>query len=123
MDRDTGRSPEELLPLRPVELQILVALGSRPRHGYGILQDAEERGEGGAVPGLATLYRALRRLDGQGLIETCEAPEDDEEAVKDPERRRYFRLTRPGRQVLEAEVARLRRLVDEVDLVGERGRP
>lgn len=112
MENGSPRSPETLLPLRPVELQILVSLGSGPRHGYGILQDADERGEGDAVPGLATLYRALRRLDDEGLIENCEAPQHaDEEA--DLDRRRYFRLTALGREVLEAEIARLRRLVEE----------
>lgn len=112
MENGSPRSPETLLPLRPVELQILVSLGSGPRHGYGILQDADERGEGDAVPGLATLYRALRRLDDEGLIQSCEAPQHaDEEA--DLERRRYFRLTPLGREVLEAEIARLRRLVEE----------
>lgn len=118
-----GRAPGaagKFLPLRPVELQILVGLGPGPRHGYGILQDAEDRGEGEAVPGLATLYRALRRLDDQGLIETCAAPDDVDEAA-DPDRRRYFRLTGPGHDVLDAEVARLRRLVEEVDLVEEGG--
>lgn len=112
MENGSLRSPETLLPLRPVELQILVSLGAGPRHGYGILQDADERGEGDAVPGLATLYRALRRLDDKGLIESCEAPQHaDEEA--DLDRRRYFRLTTLGREVLEAEIARLRRLVEE----------
>src|SRR5436853_3122916 len=46
MDRD--RRIETLLPLRPVEFHILLSLAGGERHGYGIMQDARERGE--AVP-------------------------------------------------------------------------
>ncbi len=65
MDRD--RRSESLLPLRPVEFHILLSLAGGERHGYGIIQDARERGE--AVPDIGTLYRALARMVDQGLIE------------------------------------------------------
>jgi hypothetical protein len=38
MDRE--RRPETLLPLRPVEFQILLSLADGERHGYGMMQDA-----------------------------------------------------------------------------------
>ncbi|HSR40854.1 MAG TPA: PadR family transcriptional regulator [Longimicrobiales bacterium] len=97
---------ESFLPLRPVEFQVVAILATGPRHGYAILQEAEDRGEGRAVPGLATLYRGLRRLEGEGLIERCD-PGDDED-----ERRRTYALTALGRRVAAAEARRLSGLVD-----------
>lgn len=95
------RSAEQFLPLRPVEFQILLSLGRGPRHGYRIIQDTEERGEGHAVPGLATLYRALRRLEGDGLIRQVDDAEETDE------RRRPFGLTDLGREVARLEARRL----------------
>lgn len=97
------------IPLRPVEFQILVSLGSGPRHGYRILQDADAR-RAGSVPGLATLYRALRRLSDSGLTLEVPAPPD---ADADDARRRYFQLTALGRAVARAEALRLRSLLGE----------
>jgi DNA-binding PadR family transcriptional regulator len=109
--------PTNYLPLRAVEFQIALTLSRGARHGYAIIQDAEDRGEGRAVPGLATLYRALRRMEGQGLIER--APVDD--AVD--ERRRPYRLTALGRAVAEAEAHRLElqvRAAADARLLGKR---
>ena len=64
-----GRDPDAFLPLRAVEFQIVLSLSEGDKHGYAIIQDARDRGEGAAVPGLATLYRALRRLESEGLVE------------------------------------------------------
>lgn len=100
---------ETHLPLRPVEFQILVSLGREPRHGYGILQETRGRGAGAAVPGLATLYRALRRLEERGLVEEAPAPE----ARQEDERRQVYGLTPLGRRVAAAEVRRLELLVSE----------
>ena len=96
-----SQSPEEFLPLRPVEFQILLSLGHGPRHGYRIIQDAEDRGEGHAVPGLATLYRGLRRLDAEGLIRQSEHDESQDD------RRRPYELTTLGREVARLEARRL----------------
>jgi len=95
------RRPEEFLPLRAVEFQILLSLSHGPRHGYRIIQDAEERGEGRAVPGLATLYRALRRLETEALIRPCPEPDPSDE------RRRPYELTRLGREVARLEAERM----------------
>src|SRR3982750_263607 len=65
MDRE--RSIDRFLPLRAVELEILICLAAGERHGYAIIQEAEERGMG-AVPDVGTLYRALRRMEEQGFI-------------------------------------------------------
>lgn len=108
----------EFLPLRAVEFQIVLSLGHGARHGYRIIQDAEERGEGEAVPGLATLYRALRRLESEGLIRQADIASDEDE------RRRPYELTALGREVAELEARRLAsqlRSAEEADLLGEAG--
>jgi DNA-binding PadR family transcriptional regulator len=103
MDRD--RRAETLLPLRPVEFQILLSLTSGERHGYAIMREARERGE--AAPDVGTLYRALSRLVDQGLIETADAkPAPD----ADDERRNYYRITNAGLRVAKAEARRLEAL-------------
>ena len=98
------REPDALLPLTPVVYEILVSLGDEERHGYGIMQEIEIR-TGGSVnlrPG--TLYRAVDRMLGLGLIEEPDARPDPE---FDDERRRYYRMTEFGRRVVSAEAERL----------------
>lgn len=110
MDRD--RRTESLLPLRPVEFQILLSLASSDRHGYGIIQDARELGE--TVPDIGTLYRALARMVDQGLIEaTGSRPADD-----DNDRRNYYRITDAGRRVAKAEARRLAGLTQAARIGG-----
>jgi len=103
-------NPEKYLPLRPVEFQVLVSLYRRDRHGYAILQEVEDRGDAGAVPGLATLYRAILRLENDALIERVENGSSDTA----DERRRVYRLTPLGRAVVDAEARRLAPMVDLV---------
>jgi DNA-binding PadR family transcriptional regulator len=100
--------PDDYLPLRPVEFQILASLAQGERHGYAILQEAEERGEGKAVPGLATLYRAIVRLEEIGFIARVASKDPDD----DDERRRVYGLTPLGKAVVQAEARRLAPLVD-----------
>ena len=102
MDRDR-RKPEAFLPLRPVEFHVLLSLASGERHGYGIIQDAELRGEA-RVPDVGTLYRALARMVERGLI----SPSDGA-GTRDTgdERRHYYRLTPFGLSVARAEARRL----------------
>ena len=95
-------TPDQDIPLRSVELHILLSVVDRPRHGYAILQEAEERTGGRPGFEIPTLYRALRRLREADLIRTADPPEPDPD-----ERREYWEATRRGRRALEAELARL----------------
>ena len=58
--------------------------------------------------GPGTLYGTIKRLLASGLIEESDERPDPE---LDDERRRYYRMTRLGMQVLEAESARMAGLV------------
>ncbi len=101
------QNPQDFLPVRPVELLILAMLADGERHGYRIRQDIIEHTEGAVALEAANLYRSIRRLDAEGLIEESAR----RAAEGDDERRRYFRLSPLGRRVLAAEMLRLRRLV------------
>ena len=84
-------------------LQILIALADEDRHGYGILLEIERRNAGARL-GTGTLYTALKRLLAKGFIEeTEERPAPD----LDDARRRYYRLTAPGRTAAREETGRL----------------
>src|SRR5919204_3855726 len=101
------RSPDDLLPLRPVEALVLTMLSAGERHGYGIRQDILEHSDGRIELEAGSLYRHIRRLEADGLVE----PGAQRHAPGDDERRIYYRLTPFGRTVLAAETRRLRRLV------------
>ena len=116
MTNDRDRRIEALLPLRPVEFHVLLSLAEGERHGYGIMQDAKERGE--AVPDVGTLYRALARMVDQGLIEAAESRPDAEGG----ERRNYYRITSFGIRVAKAEARRLEALTRAARLGGLLGK-
>jgi DNA-binding PadR family transcriptional regulator len=86
-----------------VEFHILLSLAVGERHGYGIIQDIEARGDA-AVPDVGTMYRALARMvDGRLIAATDHRPAPD----ADDERRNYYRITDLGLRVAKAEARRL----------------
>ncbi len=113
---------EGFLPLPPVEFHVLLSLCRGDRHGYGIMLDAGERTGGGLVLQVGTLYRALRRMKSAGLIvDSDRRPAKD----ADDERRNYYAVTPLGREVAEAEAARLDALLraaSESGLIGAPGK-
>jgi DNA-binding PadR family transcriptional regulator len=111
--------PESFLPLSTDALLILLALAASPLHGYGVIRDVEARSAGTTVLQTGALYRMLRRLLRDALIEECDAPAGE---GGDP-RRRFYRPTKLGRAVLDAEVARMARLVRAARLTESGKRP
>ncbi len=81
---------------------ILTALAAEPQHGYAVTEDVERMTDGRVRLRAGTLYAALDRLRGEGLIEV------DREEVVQSRLRRYYRLTAAGEQSLSAETIRLR---------------
>jgi len=88
-------------------LHILLALSDRPRHGYAIIKEIEDRTDGTVSLGTGTLYTALKRLRTDGLIE--EAPADPATGGR---RRRTYTLTDRGRTILAEQTGRLQALLD-----------
>jgi DNA-binding PadR family transcriptional regulator len=106
---ETTRDPGEMLPLPLAVLHILLALSDSERHGYGVMQEVAAFTEGRVRLGPGTLYGAIKRMLADRLIEEIG---DRPDPSIDDERRRYYRMTGLGRQVLTAELERLAQLVD-----------
>jgi DNA-binding PadR family transcriptional regulator len=102
MDRPR-RGTDKPAALSPVEFHILLSLAAGERHGYGIIQDIEARGET-AVPDVGTMYRALARMMENGLIQ---APTRRPAPDAGDERRNYYRITDAGWRAARAEARRL----------------
>lgn len=110
--------------MSPQVFQILLSLVDRPLHGYAIIQDVSARTNGEITLTASTLYDALARLVDQAWIAEVDAPADasgdsarDRRAApgagagRSDSRRRYYTLTRAGKQAAEAEAARLQRVL------------
>lgn len=92
----------ETLVLTESTYYILLSLHT-PQHGYGIMQQAEQMSGGRVRLAAGTLYGALNTLCDKGWI--IQLP------VVDGSRKKEYKLTEKGRQVLENELDRLRQLV------------
>src|ERR1700688_4287619 len=79
---------------------ILSSLAEGAKHGYALTKDIEVFAGVRLAPG--TLYEALSRLEGQGLIE----------AVESSDRRRPYRLTAGGAAALRTHLDAQRRVAD-----------
>jgi len=100
--------PQRFLPLKIHWFHIMLTLAGGEQHGYGIMQEVLNRTNGKVHLWPATLYGSIKRLIEAELIEESDerpAPEQDDA------RRRYYRLTAPGKRVLDAECERLQELV------------
>ncbi len=106
----TERSAESFLPLKPrIFLMLLVLVQEGPRHGYGLKEEVLRRTDGRLNLGPGTLYRTIQSMLGDGLTE--EVAKSPDAKVGD-ERRRNYRITALGRQVVAAEARRLQQLVE-----------
>ena len=81
---------------------ILLSLLS-PRHGYGIMQNAETLSAGRVKLAAGTLYGAINSLLEKGWIKALPGEKDS--------RKKEYVITEEGRSVLKSELARLQELV------------
>lgn len=95
------------LPLREPTFFILLSLSPGPKHGYAILKEVELLSDGRVKLSTGTLYGAIKRLLDDGWIRRVDDPLPND---TDRERKTYD-LTELGRRVLNAEIARLQKLV------------
>ena len=79
-------------------LLILASLAGGPKHGYSMMTDIETMT--GVRLGPGTMYGALARLEGQGLIK----------AVPSRDRRRPYQLTTKGAAGLREQLNLLQKL-------------
>lgn len=96
-----------------VSLVLLAVLGQsrQPLYGYQIAKRLEELGEGVLAGKQSALYPVLRNLEGSGLLAS-----EVEPSISGPPRR-YYRITKLGREVLREWIAAWEGTRDSVDRV------
>ncbi len=100
---------DDLTPLSTATFHILLCLGEGERHGYAIKREIAKRTNGKLKLGPGVLYGSINKLLELGFIEESGERPDPH---LDDERRRYYKITRLGKQAARAEGARLREMAD-----------
>jgi DNA-binding PadR family transcriptional regulator len=94
--------------VKPHWFYILLSVSTNPRYGAAIQEDVRGLSGGQVRLWPATLYGSLEELAGRGwLVEVGEDERPDEISGRE----RFYRITRPGREALESETARMESLV------------
>src|SRR5580704_7681032 len=103
---DSTKSP----PLSPAILHILLALAGGNLHGYGIIQEIARNSDGHYRLGPGTLYDNLKKLMDAGWV--ADAPAQRQKSKKEDDRR-FYTLTKKGKDALTTEVDRLQSVISE----------
>jgi transcriptional regulator len=111
----SGKSEKFDLPQGTLDLLILKVVALGEVHGYAISQRLQEVSEFVVQVPQGSLYPALHRLENRGLLVA------DWKETETGREAKFYRLTRKGRSVLEAETANWRRLAQAVGLILEMG--
>lgn len=100
-------------PLTESYFYILLCLYQKPRHGYGIMQEAARLSNGNVKIGSGTMYGAVSNMLKKGwIVETASDDPNDS-------RKRLYQLTDEGRNILQAEITRLQHLLSSAEQVME----
>ncbi|HZD30429.1 MAG TPA: PadR family transcriptional regulator [Candidatus Angelobacter sp.] len=89
---------------------ILEELGRGPSHGYRIAQQIKQRSQGVLDFKEGTLYPALHKLENDGVVEAYDG-------VEKGRPRRYYRITKAGRDALANDRAEWRELSRAVTMI------
>jgi PadR family transcriptional regulator PadR len=87
-----------------LDLLILKAVSLGPLHGYGVLLRIQQISGQALTIQQGSLYPALYRLEHQGAIASDWGESDNNRKAK------FYRLTRAGKQQLEAETEKWQRM-------------
>jgi DNA-binding PadR family transcriptional regulator len=93
-----------------LDLLLLSVLAAGPAHGYAIIAALRDRSEGMFDLPEGTIYPALHRLEGGGLLSSSWAEADGRQ-------RRVYALTQAGAAALAAEQTQWRRFAHGVQAV------
>lgn len=102
------RAIESYLPLSSQVFHVLLALADGEKHGYVISKEIARRTGNEVRLSAGTLYGIIKRLLDDGMIEESA---DRPDFSLDDQRRRYYRLTKLGHAVAEAEAERMERVI------------
>jgi DNA-binding PadR family transcriptional regulator len=114
MELDSIKSP----PLSSATLHILLALVGGNLHGYGIIQEVTRNSGGHYRLGPGTLYDNLRKLMTAGWVTDVpsSAAQQRKSGPAKEDDRRFYALSKKGKDALAIEVARLQNAVREANL-------
>ncbi|MGL4912853.1 MAG: PadR family transcriptional regulator [Romboutsia sp.] len=100
---------QKYIPLTEATYYILLSM-IEPIHGYKLMQNVEEMTSGKVKLGPGTLYGATSKLVKDEVIE---------QVVTEDERRKSYKLTSLGRQILKLEYERLKSQVRDGEEIVE----
>jgi len=100
----------------PVQMWILLILSEGPNYGYKVIQRLEAMFAGYWRPKAGTIYPALEKLSRGGYIS------GKVEHRADGPDRRYYTITEKGEQALRSGIRRWSRLMEYLEVYGERHR-
>lgn len=92
------------VPMTETGFYILLCL-QEEMHGYNIVQKVEKMTEGEIRISPGTMYGSLGKMEKDGLIRF----------IREEEKRKIYHITELGREVLELEKKRIRRLFRNVE--------
>ena len=87
------------VPMTETGFYILLCL-QKENHGYGIVQNVKEMTEGEITITPGTMYGSLSKMEKDGLIKF----------IREEEKRRVYKITDLGSEVLSLELKRIKRL-------------
>ncbi|MBO5606316.1 MAG: PadR family transcriptional regulator [Treponema sp.] len=91
------------VPMTETGFYILFCL-QEEMHGYSITQKVRELTGGDVTIGPGTMYGTLSKMEKDGLIEF----------IREEEKRKLYKITDAGREVLDLEMKRIRRLYKNI---------
>jgi DNA-binding PadR family transcriptional regulator len=103
-------------PLSSATLHILLALAGGDLHGYGIIKEVARNSDGHYRVGPGTLYDNLKKLMDAGLVADAPTSSKRKPAATKDDDRRFYTLTKVGKNTLATEVDRLQSVVNEARL-------
>ena len=92
------------VPMTETGFYILFCL-QEEMHGYNITQKVREMTEGQVDIGPGTMYGTLGKMEKDGLIEF----------VREEEKRKLYKITSVGLEVLHLEIERIKRLYKNIE--------
>ena len=107
-----SKTPNALLH-GALDALILKTLARGPSHGYAVARFIEETTDDAVLVEEGSLYPALYRLENQGWLKAEWKTTDGGREAK------FYRVTKAGRQQLDAETAGWKRLCEAISLVLE----
>lgn len=99
------------VPMTETGFYILMCL-TEESHGYGIVQKVKELTGGEIILSPGTMYGSLSKMEKDGIISF----------VRMEDKRKIYTITELGRQVLQLEIKRIKRLYENISEVQDHGK-